>query len=93
MERFKGWQGKAALWIIAVFGFALLSYLFDGDHASYALALKDEFSSEASGAAIGIAVSIALAFVAYFMFETSMMVNAIVIAACGAWLISLYFWG
>lgn len=93
MEWLKEWRTSAAWWIAAVILLAALAYFVDGNHATFGLALKDEFTSEAVSSVVGLAVIAVLGLTAYLMFETSVAANAAVILLCAAWLLKLYFFG
>lgn len=93
MQWLKGWQGEAALWIVAVFGFALVSYMFDGEHASYAMALKEKLISKEGAALFGFSAVPVLGVAVWLMFETTMAANAAVIVLCAVWMAWVYLKG
>ncbi len=91
MNWLRGWSAAASLALIGLIWAIYPNSASDGTAETAMLASAHEGQARLIGAIIGVALSCAVAFLAFVMFETSLIGNFAVILICAAWILKLYF--
>jgi dipeptide/tripeptide permease len=93
MEWSRGWSAAAVLMLLGLAVVIYLNLATDSTSEAILLASMQEGQTRLIGMAIGVALSLAVGFLAFVMFETSLIGNFVVILLCAAWILKAYFLG